>query len=188
MNPGGDVEAWRNFLLLLSRSPEAVRAEGGIARLWTTMAGRHVQLREIDYAQVLRERALGISAGWDSIISNCLQGDVFDLDDEALRELLAAADQAEKLVELIEALEARGLESGRGIGARTSALLRLLNGIVDAVTKREPDQLDHVMGSLATAIGRLSPDMMVRSKVVMACAVRSMVMSSVPKAVVNNVR
>ena len=32
VNAGGDVEAWRNFLLLLGRSPDAVRAEGGIAR------------------------------------------------------------------------------------------------------------------------------------------------------------
>src|SRR5262249_46522699 len=39
VHPGGDVEAWRNFLLLLGRSPESVRGEGGIARLWTTMAG-----------------------------------------------------------------------------------------------------------------------------------------------------
>ena len=30
VNPGGDVEAWRKFLLLVGRSPEDVRAEGGI--------------------------------------------------------------------------------------------------------------------------------------------------------------
>src|SRR5262245_5080008 len=53
--PDGDLDAWRSFLLLLGRAPDAVRAEGGVARLWTTMAGRHVEIREIDYAQVLRE-------------------------------------------------------------------------------------------------------------------------------------
>src|SRR3954465_6333562 len=49
VHPGGDADAWRSFLLLLGRPPESVRADGGIARIWTTMAGRHVELREIDY-------------------------------------------------------------------------------------------------------------------------------------------
>src|SRR5262249_1853157 len=31
IHPGGDIEAWRSLLLLLSRTPESVRAEGGIA-------------------------------------------------------------------------------------------------------------------------------------------------------------
>src|SRR3954449_1040034 len=33
VNPGGDVEAWRTFLLLVGRSPESVRVDGGIARV-----------------------------------------------------------------------------------------------------------------------------------------------------------
>src|SRR6266540_1851215 len=56
VHPGGDVDAWRMFLLLLGRTPESLRAEGGIARVWTTMAGRHLEIQEIDYASVLRER------------------------------------------------------------------------------------------------------------------------------------
>ena len=66
IHPGGDVEAWRTFLLLLGRSPESVRSDGGIARVWTTMAGRHVELREIDYAEVLRERAGGDPVGLEA--------------------------------------------------------------------------------------------------------------------------
>jgi hypothetical protein len=62
IQPGGDVEAWRNFLLLLGRSPESVRIDGGIARVWTTMGGRHVELREIDYAEVLQ------AFGWRSVV------------------------------------------------------------------------------------------------------------------------
>src|SRR5262245_19060040 len=49
VNPGGDVDAWRNFLRLMGRSKDEIRAEGGIARVWTTMAGRHIELTEIDY-------------------------------------------------------------------------------------------------------------------------------------------
>src|SRR5712692_2923051 len=75
VHAGGDVEAWRNFLLLLGRTAESVRAEGGVARLWTTLAGRHVELREIDYAEVLRERKDGGTAAWDAVVASCLQGD-----------------------------------------------------------------------------------------------------------------
>src|SRR5881628_2302906 len=35
VHPGGDTEAWRTFLLLIGRTPETVRADGGIARVWT---------------------------------------------------------------------------------------------------------------------------------------------------------
>ncbi len=70
VHPDGDVEAWRAFLLLLGRPPEEVRAEGGIARLWTTMAGRHVEIREIDYAEVLRERTGTAAAGWADVIEH----------------------------------------------------------------------------------------------------------------------
>src|SRR5437867_3085209 len=41
VHPGGDADAWRNFLLLLARAPESVRSDGGLARLWATMGGRH---------------------------------------------------------------------------------------------------------------------------------------------------
>src|SRR6185295_2971977 len=36
VHAGGDVEAWREFLLLIGRAPDAIRAEGGIARVWAT--------------------------------------------------------------------------------------------------------------------------------------------------------
>ena len=63
---GGDVEAWRTFLLLLGRTPESVRSDGGIARVWTTMAGRHVgaardRLRR-SAARARRRRSGGVEA------------------------------------------------------------------------------------------------------------------------------
>jgi hypothetical protein len=161
VNPGGDVEAWHKFLLLVGRSPEAVRAEGGIARLWTAMAARHVELREIDYAEVLRERREGAAAGWSQVIANCLHGDAFDLDEEAARALLEVAGDSERLEELILAVDTSATQEGRGIGQRAAALLRLLQGIVDTVSSKAPDQLEPAMQNLASAIGRLSPEMMV---------------------------
>jgi hypothetical protein len=161
VHSGGDVEAWRSFLLLLGRAPDAVRADGGVARLWTTMAGRHVELREIDYAEVLRERVGGEAVAWDQVIANCLQGDAFDLNDEAFRALLDVAGDSAKMAELFAALDIRAAESGRGLGPRTAALIKLLQGIVQAVTRRDPDRLVPVLRNLAGAVGQLSPDMLV---------------------------
>jgi hypothetical protein len=160
VNPGGDADAWRAFLLLLGRAPDAVRAEGGIARLWTTMAGRHVEIREIDYAEVLRERKSGDAAAWDQVIANCLQGDALNLNEELVRALLAAAADPEKIAELIATLDTRAAETGRGVGQRTTALLRLLRGVVEAVTAREPDRIEPTLRNLADAVGQLTPDML----------------------------
>src|SRR5258708_3985068 len=52
VHPGGDVEAWRMFLLLLGRTPESLRTDGGIARVWTTMAGRHLEIHDLHYASL----------------------------------------------------------------------------------------------------------------------------------------
>jgi len=159
IHPGGDVEAWRQFLLLVGRAPDEVRAEGGIARAWTTMAGRHVDLREIDYSEVLRERSGGRPAVWDRVVENCLQGDAFDLDDEAIRELLELTADPERLGELFTDLEQRAAAVGEGaIGQRAAALLRMLRGIVEAVSQVDPERLEPVLKNMSTAVGQLAPD------------------------------
>jgi hypothetical protein len=159
IQPGGDVAAWRNFLLLLGRTPDSVRAEGGIGRVWTTMAGRHVELREIDYAEVLRERKRGEAADWDRVVANCLQGDAFALDEETIQALVEIAGDADKLAELVAALDTRAGEGGAA-GGKTAALLRVLHGIVNAVSKSNPDRLDPLLKNMAFAVGRLSAEAM----------------------------
>jgi hypothetical protein len=47
----------------------------------------HLDIREIDYAEVLRERAGGQEAAWDRIIAFCLQGESTTMDDSALAAL-----------------------------------------------------------------------------------------------------
>src|SRR5262245_10035303 len=159
VHPGGDVEAWRNFLLLLGRAPDSIRAEGGIARVWTTMAGRHVEMREIDYAEVLKERKTGHDASWDKVIANCLQGTSFDLDEEAIMALLGIAGDPERLAELLAGVES-AVEDTAGIGAKTAALMRVLRGIIETVTNKDPERVEPVLRNMATAFGTFSPEMM----------------------------
>jgi HEAT repeat protein/PBS lyase HEAT-like repeat-containing protein len=160
IHPGGDIDAWRTFLLLLGRSPESVRTDGGIARVWTTMAGRHVEVREIDYAEVLRERSGGDPVVWKHVIASCLQGSSFELDEAGVRELLGIAADSDQLANLMASLENSADGSGGSIGLKTAALMRMLRGIVDAVSKREPEQLEPVLKNMAAAVGRCSPEMM----------------------------
>ena len=159
VHPGGDIEAWRTFLLLLGRTPESVRADGGIARVWTTMAGRHLELREIDYAEVLRERASGQHAVWDRVVANCLQGNAFELDEAAINDLISLAGNPDQLCDLMSTVESK-METAGGIGAKTAAVLRMLRGIIDVVSKNAPDRLEPILQNMAAAVGQLSPEML----------------------------
>jgi hypothetical protein len=157
--PGGDVDAWRSFLLLLARTPDAVRTDGGISRLWTTMAGRHVELREIDYAEVLRERAGGQAAVWEQVFASCLAGGSFALSDDAIRSLSEIAGDPQRLTALVSSVDARAI-AGHGIPASTAALVRMLAGIAEAVEHTDHEQLENVLHNIAAALAQVSPEMM----------------------------
>ena len=160
VNPGGDLTAWRHFLLLLGRPADEVRAEGGVARLWTMMAGRHVELREIDYAEVLRERAAGNEASWQQVIANCLTGKAFDIPEALLQSLLDGGVDNETLTEVFQELDRAVEAAGGNVGARAAALVRLLRGIVNAVHDRAPQHDERVMRDLAMALGHATPELL----------------------------
>lgn len=161
VQPGGDLAAWRAFLLLLGRAPEEIRSEGGIARLWATTAGRHVEIREIDYAEVLRERPGAATAGWTDIIEYCLRGEGGVLSDDARAVLLDIGSNQEKLTALIAALDDEASSANRASsGNHAAALVRLLDRIVAAASDEAPDRVDPVLDNLAKALGQLSPALM----------------------------
>src|SRR5690349_11250719 len=56
LNAGANADSWRTMLMLLSRPAEEVRADGGIGALWATAGGASLEIVEIDYAEVLREK------------------------------------------------------------------------------------------------------------------------------------
>lgn len=159
IQPGGDVEAWRQFLTLLGRAPDAVRADGGIARAWAAAAGRHIEIRELDYSEVLKEREGETGADWETLLAHCLEGETFELTDENLAELVGA-NGPERLGQVMATLDERAASAGKGIGPRAGALLRLLRGIVDTVTKRQPGKVDSLLRNAAAAMGSLSPEIL----------------------------
>jgi HEAT repeat protein len=156
---GADSQAWRTFLLLLGRPAEELLVEGGIARLWATAGGQHVQVREIDYSEVLRERTSGINAAWDAIVAHCLAGDAIDLDEPTVKALVEIASDASRLSELARRIDDEAIESG-GVRSQAQALIRLLRLMAGAVAGAEPGRLDEILHNAALAAGQLSPDVM----------------------------
>ncbi|OFV92090.1 MAG: hypothetical protein A3H95_05075 [Acidobacteria bacterium RIFCSPLOWO2_02_FULL_64_15] len=156
---GGDTEGWRRFLTLLGRAPDVVRAEGGIARAWAAMAGRHIELREIDYSEVLKERAGESDLKWEELIARCLQGETFELSDDELKELLGS-EGPDRLAHLVATLDQHAAAKGGGVGPRAAALIRMLRGIVDTVTKSQPEKVDALLRNAAAAVGSLTPEML----------------------------
>jgi HEAT repeat protein len=159
IHPGGDIEAWRSFLLLLARTPDSVRADGGIARLWMTTGAQHVELREIDYAEVLRERREGREAVWERVLASCLQGQAFDLNPEAVATLAEIAEDPQQFAQLVAALDERAAASG-SVPTRTASLLRLLRGLAEMMARTSPDKLELVLRNMAAAVSQISPELM----------------------------
>lgn len=156
---GAEPAAWRGFLLLLARTPDEILVDGGIARLWAAAGGQHVEIREIDYAQVLRERPSGSHAEWDAIIEHCLAGDAVELDDATVKTLLDIASDAGRLRDLVRRIDEEAMSSGTG-RTQAQALVRLLRLMARAAAGADPAQLEAILSNAAAAAGQLSPEVM----------------------------
>ena len=156
MHSSPDPEAWLPFLRLLGTPIEEVRAGGGVSQLWAATGQRHLSLREIDYADILRDRGAGQESQWDDIIRACLNLDA-PLDDEALRHLVEVCGDAERFSEFMLALEQNADSS---TGSKAAALIRMLRGVVDLVAKTDPSKLEPLLRNMAQGFGKLSPELL----------------------------
>ncbi len=159
LHGGADQQTWRSLLLLLARTPEENRSDGGIARLWARSGGPSIEIREVDYAEVLRERE-GDAALVEDVVAACLKGTPrLELDDESMRRLLEIVNDPGKLRALVARLEESTASGGRA--AHAGAFLKLLKGLAEYVARVRPDQLEGTLRTMADAAGRLSADAMV---------------------------
>src|SRR5688572_20732615 len=151
-----DPEGWLPFLHILAKSFDEVRASGGIGRLWAATGQRHLDLQEIDYADILKERKGNQESQWNDIIQACLNLNS-PLDDDALRNLLEVCGNAERFSEFVLALEENGETS---MGSKASALLRMLRGVVDLVSRTDPTKIEPLLKTIAQGFGTLSPELL----------------------------
>ncbi len=173
LNAGADVESWRTLLRLLGRPAEDVRADGGIAALWATAGGPSLEIVEIDYAEVLRDRQ-GDAAFIDRLVAAAL-GQQLELDESGMRLLLDLVGDPARLTLLMEELEKR-TENKTG-AVRVGAFLNILRGLAEYVGRVNPVQLDQTLRQMGNAAGRLSADAMLEL----------LVRRSQPEAMVGNV-
>src|SRR5207249_6736105 len=101
----------------------------------------------IDYTEMLRERTGGQHAVWDRVVTDCLQGNAFELDDAAVSNLIALAGNAEQLCDLMSTVETK-MDIAGGIGAKTTAVVRMLRGIIDVVSKNAPERVEPVLQNM----------------------------------------
>jgi hypothetical protein len=156
LNPGADAGSWRVLMLLLARAPDEVRADGGIARLWATGGGPSLEIQEIDYAEVLREKQ-GEAAAMDQIVAAASAGGPrIQMDDSGMRMLLDMVQDPARLSELMKKLDAANAPGG--VDAQTAAFLSLLRGLAEWTGRNEPEKLETVFREMGQAAGRLTAD------------------------------
>ena len=160
LNAGANIESWRTLLLLLARSPEEVRADGGIGRLWATAGGPSLEITEIDYAEVLREKQ-GLAATIDSIIEAAMSGPTLTVDDAAMRTVVDIIQDSAKLEQLMQQLERTASRSPQGVELQTAALLNIVRGLVDYVGRTEPQQLNAIFEQFGRGARHLSVEAMI---------------------------
>ncbi|MBI4886488.1 MAG: hypothetical protein HY824_05315, partial [Acidobacteria bacterium] len=157
------LEDWHALLLLLARPADELIAGGGIGQAWTTAGRNHFEIREIDYAEVLRERAGADGAGgekWDAIIAFCLDGGSGTLDEQGLTALLETLGDPSRFGELLERLQSAETTDA-AVGARAAALITLVQKLLEATAQWPKGQgEDAVLQTAADAVSRLTPDML----------------------------
>jgi HEAT repeat protein len=155
-----DADDWRALLLLLARAPEDLIAEGGIGHAWAGSGRSHFEIREIDYGEVLRERAGGEKVQWDRIIALCLQGDTGALDERALASLVESLSTPETFGDLLDHFQHSDSMSGRTVSVRVAALLQLMRTALEAAKSRNAADADRALQTMADSCARLTPEMM----------------------------
>ncbi len=157
-----DNDQWHAFLSLLAKPPEETQATGGVARAWAQVGDQAITLTEIDYAEVLRERAgTGEAASWDRILAT--------LSDEnagtgsggsGMAGMLEVAQDADRLAQFAARLQAHGRASGDDSTQQRKSLLEMMHGLANYAAERQPDQLDAVLDRMAGAAAQMPPDML----------------------------
>src|SRR4051812_48119702 len=156
INQGATAESWRALLLLLARSADDVRADGGMAHLWSTAGGPSLEIEEIDYAEVLREKQ-GLAQTIEEILAAAVAGPLHI--DDRLSVLIAAivSDPAKSEMLMRELERVAGVRGPDGIAAVFVALLR---GVVEHTTRSHPSDLAELLRNLGEAAARMPPSAM----------------------------
>jgi len=152
IQPETDEDLWRRFLAVLAQPPDRARLRGGLAHMWSSEGQTRIEVRRIDFNELLRERIRGDRASWDRIVTECLEGNRIALDDWTIDLISEILDRPAQIGELLDAVNQRTSSEGAG-GAQ--ALGALLQAVAKFVGQVQPDALETVMTAIADAAARL---------------------------------
>jgi hypothetical protein len=162
-----DNDGWHAFLTLIAKSPEDTRAVGGVKKAWEETGNKSIAMTEIDYADILRERAgSGESATWDRILAALKeeteeQGGTLEGDRRGtMQNMMALAEEPERLVQFAQRLLELGKASGDDSIQQRKSLLELMHGLANYAAERKPEELDSVLNKMAGAAAQMAPDML----------------------------
>jgi hypothetical protein len=160
-----DNDGWHAFLSLLAKTPEDARVLGGVSKAWDEYGNKAIRLVEIDYADILRERAGGAGEGatWDRILTALKDdseaqghgGDAGTMDN-----MMDLAESPERLAQFAQRLQDVGRASGDDSIQQRKSLLELMHGLANYAAERKPEELDAVLNRMAGAAAQMSPDML----------------------------
>jgi hypothetical protein len=159
-----DNEGWHAFLTLLAKSAEDARAIGGVVKAWEATGNKSIRLVEIDYADILRERAgSGDAATWDRILTalkdeTAEQGG--DGDAGTMQNMMDLAETPERLAHFAQRLQDVGKASGDDSIQQRKSLLEMMHGLANYAAERKPEELDSVLDKMAGAAAQMPPDML----------------------------
>ena len=160
-----DNGGWHTFLSLLAKSPEDTRALGGVKKAWEETGNGAITLTEIDYADILRERAgTGESASWDRILAAMKDdpGDDSGIGGEptSMQDMMALTEDSGRLVQFAQKLQEVGKASGDDSNQQRRSLVQLMHGLANYAAERKPEELNTVLNTMAGAAAQMSPDML----------------------------
>jgi HEAT repeat protein len=155
-----DGEGWHGFLSLLAKTPEEARALGGVTKVWEATKNGAITLKEIDYAEVLRERAGGEeSASWERILG-ALSEEKGGTEQTAMQSMMELANDPDRLAQFAGRLQEHGKASGDDSIQQRKSLLELMHGLANYAAERQPEGLDGVLNKMAGAAAQMSPEML----------------------------
>lgn len=150
--------AWHTFLSLLARPYVELQEGGGLARAWQVSGAgaAALEIKLIDYTEVLRERELGTRGDWDRIVTDYLENELSEQDEQKMIALLEIAEDQSKLTALTEQLMKE--VEGDGVKVKPDLVGRLLHVLADFVARARPEQLDSILHHIAATIPGLTPE------------------------------
>jgi len=152
-------QGWLALVELLGRAPEDLMAAGGIASAWQATGRSDFELREFDYADVLRERGAGGAATWERLIARCLRNEAGP-DGQDGTVFLATACEPEFLAPFLERLQQSAEDGGVSVQACVRGLLQLIQAAHEAGIALDAATGEGVLTAMASSCAVLTPDAM----------------------------